>query len=104
VHDTIIALMLRLRDKFGVRHVLLEVKREVEPYTIVVAANKAVLFLVEVQYCSSSVRACAVPPGRNCNTSIPACTAPDISIVLGRKMTGRRETRAGSQRIEANNG
>jgi hypothetical protein len=55
MHDTVIALMIRLRDKFGVRHVPLEAKRQVQSYTVIFAANKAALLLVAVQRGFSSV-------------------------------------------------
>jgi hypothetical protein len=56
MHDTVVALMIGLRDKFGVRHVLFEAKREVESYAVIFAANKAALTLVAVQRGFSSVR------------------------------------------------
>jgi hypothetical protein len=60
MYDTIITLMLWLWNKFGVRHVSIEVECEMKPYAIVVAAHKAALFLVEVHRFSSSGRAHAV--------------------------------------------
>jgi hypothetical protein len=48
MHDTVIALMIGLRDKFGVRHIPLEAKCEVESYAVMFATNKAALLLIAV--------------------------------------------------------
>jgi hypothetical protein len=47
--------MVRLWNKFAMCHALLEPKRQVEPYSIILATDKAPMFLIVAQYGISSV-------------------------------------------------